>query len=439
MQNVTADVNLSADMKAMPVSRKSQGSNKSKPGDQENHQFTEILEQLASLPLPSTMAAREKANVKIASPKLGNNLSKRQTKAMGSGSVSTDLKIPRAKVNTPIGNEAKAKVLPRQGQNGEIPTQKNYPKTQALTNNSRPSDNDKGIDPGSGNIKDKMPEIAGKTFTDHRSATSGKAKTNVNNVNRLTDGAGKGNNPGSRIDQAPADIISAASGKRPTANLAADKPGSSENYAARSSPVAGAEKQNTPGSSPASKVQQVLEPEQMPAPTKKTNTQNYSGAIEKLETPLDLQTVRNQEANGKVVLSKPQLDSIVANMIQQIKVAPSNLELSLKPEYLGKINILVESIEGVVSIKIAAQSGEAAYLLNSSLPSIRENLGEQGVKIHQIEVDLANQEKPDNQKGDREQSKQSSQTHYNQIPGNYSVMGNQEQVYLLPDGLNVWA
>jgi len=101
----------------------------------------------------------------------------------------------------------------------------------------------------------------------------------------------------------------------------------------------------------------------------------------------------------KAMLGKSQADFFVSKMIEQIKIAPSSLEVSLKPEYLGKVNILVQSIDGVIAVNVIAQNSEALNLLNSNLQNIKDSLEQQGIKVQQLEVNLANQEKQGNQSG----------------------------------------
>ncbi len=442
MQNVTADTKLSADMKAMSVSRKSQGNNKSKKVDQESRSFTEILEQLAVITLPSTMGAGLKAvqNDEIPAQEQGDCLAKPLAKAMKSFAAGNDLKIPGAKVNGTAGSGAKAEKLSLLNGEEKIPIPEDNRKSQATIDKAKLNGTQNAV---SKIAKDNPASTVGKVFSDPQSEISaGKAKTDVNIASSQAVSKEKQNIPGSRTgqNQAQADInLSAASRKKLTASIAEagasnpekpNSPGSSQDT--------GTGKQNIPGSSQESKVLQEFEPVQAKEPIKKTDTHNYPGVIEKSGSSIDLPAVKNPESIEKAVLSKSQLDSIVSNMIQQIKAGPSSLELSLKPEYLGKINIMVELNESMISIKVVAQSGEAANLLNSNLLNIKENLEQQGVKIQQMEVDLANQEKQDNQKGGREQNKQSSHSHKH-IPANYGIADNREQIYLLPNKLNVWA
>ena len=109
----------------------------------------------------------------------------------------------------------------------------------------------------------------------------------------------------------------------------------------------------------------------------------------------------------KSIMSKSQVDSIVSNMAGQIKNGASSLEVNLKPEYLGKIKLMLELIDGSLSVRIVAQTGEALNLLNSSLQSIKDSLELQGIKLTEMSVDLANQEKQGKQTGNgyKEESK----------------------------------
>lgn len=80
------------------------------------------------------------------------------------------------------------------------------------------------------------------------------------------------------------------------------------------------------------------------------------------------------------------MDVLLDRMIQQVKSAPSSLEVQLKPEILGNVNIRVESREGAITISIAAQNTDTAGLLSNNLASMRSYLEQQGVNLQQMEV-----------------------------------------------------
>ncbi len=145
-----------------------------------------------------------------------------------------------------------------------------------------------------------------------------------------------------------------------------------------------------------------------PNPESGSEATGKQTAINKVEISLNaggngLVKAEAAEPNGmnaaKTMLSQSQTDYLVSKMIQQINVAPSSLEVSLKPEYLGKVSILIHALEGAVAVNVMAQNSEAAHLLNSNLHHIRNNLEQQGINVQQMEVNLAFQEKQDHQGG----------------------------------------
>ncbi len=103
----------------------------------------------------------------------------------------------------------------------------------------------------------------------------------------------------------------------------------------------------------------------------------------------------NTAEESRYVLTQNQKDTILDQMVQQIKTAPSSIELQLKPEILGNVNILVESKEGAITISIAAQNSETANMLNSNLANMRSYLEQQGINLQQMEVNLGYRENRD--------------------------------------------
>lgn len=149
------------------------------------------------------------------------------------------------------------------------------------------------------------------------------------------------------------------------------------------------------------------------------DTGSEAGKKQNRVTPMELSlnTVENGlvktegvETNGlmaapKTVMSQSQTDYLVNKMVQQVNVAPGSLEVSLKPEYLGKVSILVKSLEGVVTVNVIAHNTEAMHLLNSNLHNIKNSLEQQGINVQQMDVNLANQGRQENhsESGYREQ------------------------------------
>lgn len=94
-------------------------------------------------------------------------------------------------------------------------------------------------------------------------------------------------------------------------------------------------------------------------------------------------------------LSQVQMDALMDRMVHLVKSAPSSLEIQLKPEILGNVNILVESRDGAINIMIAAQNNDTASMLNSNLASMRDHLEQQGINLQQMEVNQGYRENRD--------------------------------------------
>lgn len=133
-------------------------------------------------------------------------------------------------------------------------------------------------------------------------------------------------------------------------------------------------------------------------PTPKTEISLSAAAGENGTVKLEIAEPNGMNTAG-TMLSKNQTDYLVSKMIQQINVAPSSLEVSLKPEYLGKVSILVQSMEGAIAVNVIAQNSEAMNLLNSNLQNIKDSLVQQGINIQQMEVNLGFQQRQGNQNG----------------------------------------
>ena len=137
-------------------------------------------------------------------------------------------------------------------------------------------------------------------------------------------------------------------------------------------------------------------------------------------------------------LSKNQADWLVNKLVQQMKSAPSSLEVSLKPEYLGRINIIVQNSKGELTVSMTAHNSEALNLLQSNLQAIKDGLDQQGINIQQMDINLANQDN---------QGHNGGENYGKSVAGRISEKGNinldlgdltiWEQGSILPNKLNV--
>lgn len=83
-------------------------------------------------------------------------------------------------------------------------------------------------------------------------------------------------------------------------------------------------------------------------------------------------------------------EDVVRQLIDSIKVnisgQTSEMELQLSPESLGKVNLLVESKNGVITAQLTAQNEAVKSIIENQLVLLKENFQEQGLKVEAIEV-----------------------------------------------------
>ena len=113
----------------------------------------------------------------------------------------------------------------------------------------------------------------------------------------------------------------------------------------------------------------------------------------------NIQVATERPKSDKKVMSKSQIDFIASNLAGKINSGTSSLEINLQPESLGKIKLMFQMDDGSLSVRIIAHSEETRNLLDASLQNIKESLNQQGIKVDDMSLDLANQQKHGNQSG----------------------------------------
>lgn len=89
-----------------------------------------------------------------------------------------------------------------------------------------------------------------------------------------------------------------------------------------------------------------------------------------------------------------QLREIANQIIDRIKVTitadQSSMELQLNPENLGKVNLTVQSKNGIMTAQFVVQNEISKEAIESQMQTLRETLSGQGLKVEAIEVTVAN-------------------------------------------------
>lgn len=75
-----------------------------------------------------------------------------------------------------------------------------------------------------------------------------------------------------------------------------------------------------------------------------------------------------------------------ATLKTPVKTGTSSVNIILKPESLGRVNINLISNNGVVTAQFTAETRQTADILNKNIEILKQNLTEQGVKIAEISV-----------------------------------------------------
>lgn len=98
------------------------------------------------------------------------------------------------------------------------------------------------------------------------------------------------------------------------------------------------------------------------------------------------------EFSGNMV-QVTQLREIANQIIDRIRISvtpdTSSMELQLNPENLGKVNLTVQSKNGVMTAQFVVQNEVSKEAIESQLSTLKETLNSQGIKVEAIEVSVA--------------------------------------------------
>lgn len=104
-------------------------------------------------------------------------------------------------------------------------------------------------------------------------------------------------------------------------------------------------------------------------------------------TKLNLnKTVDFAKVMGQKVMQEQQILNQVKEGTTQLAKGSSQVNIVLRPETLGRINVQISSVAGSLSAQFTAQNQQAADALTKNIEILRQNLLEQGLKITEISV-----------------------------------------------------
>lgn len=139
------------------------------------------------------------------------------------------------------------------------------------------------------------------------------------------------------------------------------------------------------------------------------------------------------------LMANSQIDLITNNMANHIKQGSSNLEIDLHPEALGKIKLMFQLEDGSLMVRIIAHTEEACHLLDANLQSIKDGLSQQGIKISDMSLDLANQQGGGNQTSNEHRESGRPARTYRETPENHDAGRTEEPALSQHSRLNLLA
>lgn len=109
-----------------------------------------------------------------------------------------------------------------------------------------------------------------------------------------------------------------------------------------------------------------------------------------------------------------QMREIVNQVVEQIKITvkpdTSAMEIQLNPENLGKVNLSVVAKEGHITAQFVTETEMAKHALEGQIQQLRETLGEQGLKVDEVEVTVSNFDFNQSSQANAEEQKQQQQS-----------------------------
>ena len=111
---------------------------------------------------------------------------------------------------------------------------------------------------------------------------------------------------------------------------------------------------------------------------------NLSGHVTKLSLnkTADFSKVFGQKLSQEQQI----LNQVKEGTLNQLNKESTSVNIILRPESLGKVNINIVSNNGTLSAQITAQSQQAADALSKNIDTLKQNLIDQGLKVSEVNV-----------------------------------------------------
>ena len=98
-------------------------------------------------------------------------------------------------------------------------------------------------------------------------------------------------------------------------------------------------------------------------------------------------------ADGTVTMTTVEMRQVVIQVVEQIKVVirpeQTNMQMTLYPEHLGRLQLMVTSRDGVMTANFTVQNEMVRQALEAQVQELKNTFEEQGLKVEAVEVTVA--------------------------------------------------
>lgn len=118
-------------------------------------------------------------------------------------------------------------------------------------------------------------------------------------------------------------------------------------------------------------------------------TQNIANPMEAFTQKL----VKAFEDMGETPVQSKTMANIVEQVVSQVRVRvmpeTTNMELTLHPESLGRVNLNVSAREGITTARLTVENQAAKDALESQMITLKETFEQKGLKVDTVEVNVS--------------------------------------------------
>jgi|GEM_PF-2796110 len=98
-----------------------------------------------------------------------------------------------------------------------------------------------------------------------------------------------------------------------------------------------------------------------------------------------------QDVNGEEIISKESILNIVDKVQTNLSEGRQDMEIQLKPEYLGKLSIRLMMENGALRVNIKTADATVRGMISDQLPTLQSAMQDKGIEVSNVDVYFDNQ------------------------------------------------